>query len=112
MTEADVRRLVRREIDSIRVAESGVLPPTPYVVVEIMGRMKTLKPWEGVDASLPIGRALRGVVEGIIKGEPKVKAISAQDFDLDLRCLHPKDVVELVGAKKHRHVREISLKAG
>ena len=70
MTEPEVRCLVRREIDSIKKSESGVLPPTPYVVLEVIRRLKTLKPWEGLSASEPLGEALRLLVEQALGKKP------------------------------------------
>lgn len=109
MHEVEVRRLVRREVDSICKAESEVLPPTPYVVVEIISRLKTLKPWEGMAATDPIGRALRRLVEEIVQKAPRLprKAPAPETpEDLDLHVLPPLEVVQAVGARKHRHLRE------
>jgi hypothetical protein len=112
MLETEARRLVRREVDSICKAESGVLPPTPYVVVEIIKRLKTMKPWEGLTASTPIGRALRQMVEEIVQKAPRLPRKSPTPEppdDLDLCALPPLEVVQAVGARKHRHLREIPI---
>lgn len=109
MLETEVRRLVRREVDSICKAESGVLPPTPYVVVEIIKRLKTLKPWEGLVATDSMGRALRQMVEEIVQKAPRLprKAPAPEPpDDLELRALPPLEIVQAVGVKKHRHLRE------
>lgn len=109
MTEAEARRLVRREVDSICKAESGVLPPTPYVVVEVISRLKTLKPWEGLGATDSMGRALRQLVEEIVQKAPRLpRSVPAPESpdDLELRALPPLEIVLAVGARKHRHLRE------
>lgn len=107
MLEADVRRLVRREVDSICKAESGVLPPTPHVVIEIIRRLKTLKPWEGLGASDSISRALRQMVEEIVQKAPRLTRKTPEPpDDLDLHVLPPLEAVQAVGARKHRHLRE------
>ena len=104
MTEAEVRRLVRREVDSIRTAESGVLPPTPYVVCEIIKRMRTMKPWEGMAATEPIGRALRVLVEETIHGRVLGTVPVPEPEPEDLTTMSPIEVVHKVKAKKHRHI--------
>lgn len=109
MLEADVRRLVRREVDSICKSESGVLPPTPHVVIEVISRLKTLKPWEGLTASDSISRALRQMVEEIVQKAPRLsRSVPAPEppDDLELRALPPLVIAQAVGARKHRHLRE------
>lgn len=109
MTEPEVRRLVRREIESIRTAESGVLPPTPYVVVEVIRRLKTMKPWEGMTASQTMGGALRTMVEEILgKRSPLPKAVPAKEHEEveDLRTVPPIEAARRLGTKKHRHLAQ------
>ena len=106
MTENDVRRLVHREVDSICKQESGVLPPTPYVVVEIIRRMKTLKPWDGLGATTPIGRALRQMVEEIVQKVPRAPKVSMRPDEQDLHVMPPLDIVNALGVPKHRHLRD------
>jgi len=109
MTETEVRRLVRREVDSICKREGGALPPIPYVVIEIIGRLKTLKPWDGVDTSQPIGRALRALVEEAVRGVPRcpkhVEDPPVEDDDPHL--LTPLDAAKHLGARKHRHLNPL-----
>lgn len=109
MLEADVRRLVRREVDSICKAESGVLPPTPYVVIEIIKRLKTLKPWEGLGATDSLGRALRQMVEEIVSKAPRLPRQAPpyqEPEEMDLNVMPPLEVVKTLGVPKHRHLRE------
>lgn len=109
MTEPEVRRLVRREIDSIRTAESGVLPPTPYVVIEIIRRNKTMKPWEGMAATQTMGGALRTMVEEILgKRSPQPQAVPAKEHEdvEDLRAVPPIEAARRLGTKKHRHLAQ------
>ena len=108
MTEADVRRQVRREIESIRAQESGVLPPTPYVVLEVIRRCKTLKPWEGIATTEPIGKALRVLVEQILEICPlrlkgKQVILEVEDF----RTMPPMEAANSYGTRKHRHLRKV-----
>lgn len=106
MTETEVRRLVRREVDSICKREGGMLPPIPYVVVEIIDRLRTLKPWEGMDTSQPMGRALRTLVEEAVTGVPRLpKAVPqpSEDED-DPRLLPPLAAAKFHGVRKHRHL--------
>lgn len=109
MTEPEVRRLVRREIESIRKAESGELPPTPYVVVEIIRRLKTMKPWEGMAASEPMGGALRTMIEEILgKRSPRPGALPAKESEEpeDLRTVPPLEAARRLGTKRHRHLKQ------
>lgn len=109
MTETEVRRLVRRGIDSVRAQESGVLPPGPYVVIEILRRCKTLKPWEGLAASQPMGRALRVMVEEILGKrplQPKEFIPEAPEEPVDLRTVLPLEAARQLGTKKHRHLKK------
>ena len=111
MKEEDVRRLVRQQVESIRKAESGVLPPTPYVVCEILVRMKTMKPWEGMATTEPIGRALRVLVEEAVHGRkfPPSDPQTEPETE-DLSVLSPIEVVKKVKAKKHRHLQDPPLR--
>lgn len=107
MTEAEARRLVRREVDSICKREGGQIPPTPYVVVEIIGRLKTVKPWAGADTSQPIGRAIRKLVEETVTGiprQPRFQEPPPED-DEDPRLLPPREAAVFHGARKHRHLQ-------
>lgn len=111
MTETEVRRLVRREVDSICKREGGALPPTPYVVVEVIERLRTLKPWEGLGATDPISRALRKLVEEQVVGIPRFRRPAPEpSSEEDLCDLHPREQVKRLGAPRHRHVLEIPLK--
>ena len=108
MTEPEVRSLVRREVDSIKKSESGVLPPTPYVVMEVIRRLKTLKPWEGMSASEPLGEALRLLVEQVLGKKPtypKMTLPSPSTEVEDLRAMAPLEAAKRVGTRKHRHLR-------
>ena len=105
MTETEVRRLVRREVDSICKREGGALPPTPYVVIEILGRLKTLKPWEGLPASTPMGGALRVLVYESVRGVPRQpKTSQAPPEDDDPWLLPPLAAAIAFGTRKHRHL--------
>ena len=111
MTETEVRRLVRREVDSICKREGGALPPTPYVVVEVIERLRTLKPWEGLGTTDSISRALRKLVEEQVVGVPRFRDTPQEPAgEEDLRDLHPREQLKRVGAPRHRHVLEIPLK--
>lgn len=111
MTETEVRRMVRREVESICKREGGALPPTPYVVVEIIDRLRTLKPWEGLDASQPIGRAIRTLVEEAVNGVPRLpKAQPPQEDEDDPRLLPPLDAAKFHGVRKHRHLNTLPLR--
>ena len=108
MTESEVRCLVRREIDSIKKSESGVLPPTPYVVLEVIRRLKTLKPWEGLGASEPLGEALRLLVEQALGKKPiypKMTPTRPSTEVEDLRTMAPLEAAKKAGTRKHRHLR-------
>jgi hypothetical protein len=104
MKEAEVRRLVRQQVASIRQSRSGALPATPYVVIEVITRMRTMKAWEGLTATDSIGRALRALVEEVVHGPIQVE--EGEVLDEDLSALSPIEIVKKVKARKHRHLQE------
>lgn len=115
----DVIGIIRDEVETIRKREGGDLPKTPYVVMEIIGRMKTLTEWEGKDKGKPVAFALREIIEAYVRGQkihvlrPKTniknlyedaESFGEEDFfsvnsDLDVDWEEPKSVQRFVNEK-------------
>lgn len=115
MTEAEVRRLVRQQVDCIRASESGVLPPTPYVVMEVINRLKTVRPWEGLSPKDHLGPHLRRLVEETVQGksvitfEPEKTKRRVSPEGGDFEVVQPLKEALRGGAKKTRHLRDITV---
>ena len=111
MTETEVRRIVRREIDSYRKQESGELPPTPYVVMEIIRRCKTLRPWKAMGSRETLAMAIRHLVEEIL-GKRSAQFSCSVDTNEDvpeaedLQTLPPEEAADGHGARKKKHLRK------
>ena len=101
MTEAEVMKLVYREVSSIK-ARDGALPRTPYLWAEVHSRLATLNPWTGLAAGETVGRALRPLVEAAV-----IHFSSAPSPDEPLAPQHmpPLQAAQALGTKKHRHLR-------
>lgn len=69
--QEDVLRMVQNEISSIKKRD-GVLDKTPYVVLEIIDRLKTVTEWENRDTTKSVAFSIRELVEFSIKN-PKAK---------------------------------------
>lgn len=67
----DVLRMVQNEVSSIRKRD-GELDKTPYVVLEIIDRLKTVTEWEDRDVTKTVAFSIRELVEFVIKN-PKAK---------------------------------------
>ena len=67
----DVQRIIRDEVETIRNRESGALPGTPYVVLEIIDRLKTLTDWDGRDQTKKLALSIRELVEDYIRNPRK-----------------------------------------
>jgi hypothetical protein len=66
---AEAKQLVRKAIEEIKKGESGALPPTAYVVVEVGRRMATVKTWDG-RANEPLLLSIRKLVDEELKARP------------------------------------------
>jgi hypothetical protein len=67
----EVIKSVQSEIAAIQKRD-GELPKTPYVVLEIIERLKTTTDWTDRDRTKPVGKCIRELVELCIKN-PKLK---------------------------------------
>lgn len=79
-TYESVVSLCKKEIDKIKKRDSELLP-SPYVVCEIISRLKNISTWSGRDVSEKIGYSLRKIIESLIKGEIKAKPNETIPFD-------------------------------
>jgi hypothetical protein len=70
-TKEDIFRLVQTELQGIRKRD-GELGPTPYVVLEIIDRLKTVNEWQDRDHTRSVAFGIRELVELAIKN-PKAK---------------------------------------
>lgn len=86
----EVQSLVRAEIASIKKRD-GELGPTPYVVLEVASRLRTITPWDGYDPHKPLAANLRDVIEEMLKGSLNVnrpvKSLATSSPDIyDMDC--------------------------
>jgi hypothetical protein len=88
-TYTEVKGLVKAEIDSIKKRD-GVLPPTPYVVMEVSNRLKNLQPWQGYNATVTLSQNLRGIIEEITKGKRNIlKVVNPEDKEVEVIWVSP-----------------------
>lgn len=101
MTQLEVLGLVRREVLSIQKRD-GTLQKSAYVWAEVVTRLGTLKPWEGMNACQTVGRALRPLVEAVVAS--LVAPVAPVEDVVNLRHLAPLDAAKAYGTKRHRHL--------
>lgn len=96
----DARKQVRREVEAI-AKRDGLLAPTPHVVIEVIGRLKTMVSWEGRNPHEKMGVSIRVLVEEAVAEmkAPKVKARRPQpppeeesDPEIEVDWCDPKEV--------------------
>jgi hypothetical protein len=70
----DAMKMVRREVEAI-AKRDGLLSPTPYIVVEVTTRLKTMVSWEGRNPHEKMGLSIRHLVDAVVAEmrAPKLK---------------------------------------
>ncbi len=128
MNRNEAARLVRREVESVIAAE-GFKPPVPHIVLEVVRRLGTLKPWDGLpEGKRAVATGVRELVEEALSSTPKRRGAPAEVAEMPTKRPHgawvPQEACQdLIGvppllaaktlkAAKHRHLSSPHRKAG